>query len=1807
MRNTSWGKDNGTPSSVIHLDSSHPGYVVVPDAQLLFTADLHRSGSNLVLTGQDGRHFVIPGYFSTETPPALIAPSGASLAPDLISLLTGSPTPNEYAQAQSPTPPGPIGKVEKIIGTVDVIRNGVAVTPNVGDNVYNSDVVQTGANSSVGIGFPDGTALNLVANTRMALNEYSYDANSTSNEALFSLVEGTFSFVAGKVAHAGDMKIGTPVATLGIRGTVGWVMEDQAPAITANAGNVSWHFAAAYDSITNQQSVYTLFAIDPNCDPIQGLSCNLTALTTVNSDGGLVTSLTSNGIGAPPTITTGPPDAIQAQFERFAIPQVVNTAVQANQQFQQNNNQQNNPNQTNPQSNGTNGSTTPPGTLNLDGADNPNNNNNNNNNNNGENGNPLPQTLNTSPPIILASLPNTSSPSDTVVIPPPEPHAPTLAIASTTLSVNVSGAVALGIAETPFYAGDPVSVTISGIPTDATLSNSEDNTLTINNGSITLTPAQLPGLMLHMGTASQPATLTVTATEEGASVTENITVTVNSVPPVLGGATSTTVNEGGLVTLAATDTLGTVTITGLSNDLTNFNGGSYTASTGTWTGTAAQFDALTFKAGEDGVQHLTITAATTGAEAGSSSENYTLTVNPVAEGPVFGGAVATSAAEQGGVVTLGATVAAADSDDTLGTVTITGLSNDLTNFNGGSYTSSTGTWSGTAAQFDALTFKAGEDGVQHLTITAATTGAEAGSTTENYTLTVNPVAEGPVLGGAISATVGQGGVVTLGATDTVSDADDALGSVTITGLPGDLTSFSGGSYTASSGTWSGTAAQFNALTFNAGGPGTFALSISASTTGAEAGSSSESYTLTVSNIGPLVSGTIGTANEGGTVALGLTDAVRDAGDTLGTVTITGLSNDLTNFNGGSYTASTGTWTGTATQFNALTFTAGEDGSHNITISATESGVGGGTTTANYTLTVNPVAEGPVFGGAVAASAAEQGGVVTLGATVAAADSDDTLGTVTITGLSNDLTNFNGGSYTASTGTWSGTAAQFDALTFKAGEDGVQHLTITAATTGAEAGSTTENYTLTVNPVAEGPVLGGAISATVGQGGVVTLGATDTVSDADDALGSVTITGLPGDLTSFSGGSYTASSGTWSGTAAQFNALTFNAGGPGTFALSISASTTGAEAGSSSESYTLTVSNIGPLVSGTIGTANEGGTVALGLTDAVRDAGDTLGTVTITGLSNDLTNFNGGSYTASTGTWTGTATQFNALTFTAGEDGSHNITISATESGVGGGTTTANYTLTVNPVAEGPVLGGAISATVGQGGVVTLGATDTVSDADDALGSVTITGLPGDLTSFSGGSYTASSGTWSGTAAQFNALTFNAGGPGTFALSISASTTGAEAGSSSESYTLTVSNIGPLVSGTIGTANEGATVALGLTDAVRDAGDTLGTVTITGLSNDLTNFNGGSYTASSGTWTGTATQFNALTFTAGEDGSHNITISATESGVGGGTTTANYTLTVNPVAEGPVLGGAISATVGQGGVVTLGATDTVSDADDALGSVTITGLPGDLTSFSGGSYTASSGTWSGTAAQFNALTFNAGGPGTFALSISASTTGAEAGSSSESYTLTVSNIGPLVSGTIGTANEGATVTLGLTDAVRDAGDTLGTVTITGLSNDLTNFNGGSYTASSGTWTGTATQFNALTFTAGEDGSHNITISATESGVGGGTTTANYTLTVNPVAEGPVFGGAVAASAAEQGGVVTLGATVAAADSDDTLGTVTITGLSNDLTNFNGGSYTSSTGTWSGTAAQFDALTFKAGVRHFTSPLYQHRLTGRAFMR
>jgi hypothetical protein len=89
----------------------------------------------------------------------------------------------------------------------------------VGDAIYLGDIVSTGSDGRVGITFADGTAFDLSSNARMVMTEFVYDPNGKSNSSLLSLTKGTFTFVAGKIAKSGDMKVDTPVATMGIRGT----------------------------------------------------------------------------------------------------------------------------------------------------------------------------------------------------------------------------------------------------------------------------------------------------------------------------------------------------------------------------------------------------------------------------------------------------------------------------------------------------------------------------------------------------------------------------------------------------------------------------------------------------------------------------------------------------------------------------------------------------------------------------------------------------------------------------------------------------------------------------------------------------------------------------------------------------------------------------------------------------------------------------------------------------------------------------------------------------------------------------------------------------------------------------------------------------------------------------------------------------------------------------------------------------------------------------------------------------------------------------------------------------------------------------------------------------------------------------------------------------------------------------------------------------------------------------------------------------------------------------------------------------
>jgi hypothetical protein len=133
------------------------------------------------------------------------------------------------AWAQSSTDANPIGKVLTAAGSIHIEHPAAILAQanlptdagqaKVGDLVYRGDMIQTGPDGKLGVAFADGSSFTVSPNARMEVNDFVYDPNGHSNASLMSLTKGTFTFIAGEVAHTGSMKVNTPIGTMGIRGT----------------------------------------------------------------------------------------------------------------------------------------------------------------------------------------------------------------------------------------------------------------------------------------------------------------------------------------------------------------------------------------------------------------------------------------------------------------------------------------------------------------------------------------------------------------------------------------------------------------------------------------------------------------------------------------------------------------------------------------------------------------------------------------------------------------------------------------------------------------------------------------------------------------------------------------------------------------------------------------------------------------------------------------------------------------------------------------------------------------------------------------------------------------------------------------------------------------------------------------------------------------------------------------------------------------------------------------------------------------------------------------------------------------------------------------------------------------------------------------------------------------------------------------------------------------------------------------------------------------------------------------------------
>ena len=112
------------------------------------------------------------------------------------------------------------------IGAATVIRNDVSRASGTrtsalatGDTVFRDEAVQTGADSLAKLVFLDDTNLSLGPSARVELDRFVYSGANGAGRVGVNMARGAFRFVTGN-ADKRAYEIRTPVATIGIRGTV---------------------------------------------------------------------------------------------------------------------------------------------------------------------------------------------------------------------------------------------------------------------------------------------------------------------------------------------------------------------------------------------------------------------------------------------------------------------------------------------------------------------------------------------------------------------------------------------------------------------------------------------------------------------------------------------------------------------------------------------------------------------------------------------------------------------------------------------------------------------------------------------------------------------------------------------------------------------------------------------------------------------------------------------------------------------------------------------------------------------------------------------------------------------------------------------------------------------------------------------------------------------------------------------------------------------------------------------------------------------------------------------------------------------------------------------------------------------------------------------------------------------------------------------------------------------------------------------------------------------------------------------------
>jgi hypothetical protein len=130
-------------------------------------------------------------------------------------VMIGSASASKAGEASS------VAQVKNVTGQVTILRSGERLPAQVGDLLFEKDLLETGPNGGIGITFVDNTVFSTGPNSRLAIDEFRFDSNNFQGSMLADMRQGTLAVVSGDIPRTSPsaMKIKTPTAVLAVRGT----------------------------------------------------------------------------------------------------------------------------------------------------------------------------------------------------------------------------------------------------------------------------------------------------------------------------------------------------------------------------------------------------------------------------------------------------------------------------------------------------------------------------------------------------------------------------------------------------------------------------------------------------------------------------------------------------------------------------------------------------------------------------------------------------------------------------------------------------------------------------------------------------------------------------------------------------------------------------------------------------------------------------------------------------------------------------------------------------------------------------------------------------------------------------------------------------------------------------------------------------------------------------------------------------------------------------------------------------------------------------------------------------------------------------------------------------------------------------------------------------------------------------------------------------------------------------------------------------------------------------------------------------